>query len=356
MTAAHFIPAHYFDGRSARLHHVMLSTGEGTIRLHGDASRSYSTGAARLAEPFAHTPAVVYFDDGSHAEVPDAAMHPQLATALGYRKPWVVRWQEHTAAAVIALVLMVGLIASAWHWGIPAAAERLSHQIPASADHALGRNALALMQQQGLLQPSRFSHERLQQLQAVFDRIRPANPRIPLRMLVQSAPQLGPNALAFPDGTIVVTDQMVQTVHPKGNDLTADAAEALAGVLAHEVGHIEMRHSVRTLTRSSLTAALSATLFGDFSAVAAGLPALLSNMEYSRDMETAADGYAMDTLLRHGISTLPLAVLFDHLDEKASKVPKFVRQAMTYASTHPDAYARGQRLREAAAGQEKEEN
>lgn len=356
MTAAHFIPAYYFDGRSARLHHVMLSAGDGTIRLHGDASRCYSKAATRLAEPFEHAPALLYFDDGSHAEVPDAGLHPALAAALGYRKPWVVRWQEHTVAAVVALVLMVGLIASAWHWGIPAAAERLSQNIPASADHVLGRNALVLMQNQGLLQPSRFSNERLQQLQAVFDRIRPHGPRIPLRMLVQSAPQLGANALAFPDGTIVVTDEMVQTLHPKGNDLTAEAAEGLAGVLAHEVGHIEMRHSVRALTRSSLTAALSATLFGDFSAVAAGLPAVLSNMEYSRDMETTADAYAADTLLRHGISTLPLADLFDHLDEKASKMPTVFRQAMTYASSHPDGYARSRRLREAAAAREEQEN
>lgn len=340
------IAAHYFDGRSARLHHVMLSADGGMIRLHGDASRSYPTAATRLAEPFEHAPTVLYFGDGSHAEVSNPAMRPLLASVLGYRKPWVVRWQEHTAAAVLALVLMVALIASAWHWGIPAAAERLSHQIPASADHALGGNALALMQRQGLLQPSRFSSERLHQLQAVFDRIRPANPRIPLRMLVQSAPMLGPNALAFPDGTIVITDQMVETVNPKGNDLSEEAVAALAGVLAHEIGHIEMRHSVRILTRSSLTAALSATLFGDFSAVAAGLPALLANMEYSRDMETAADGYAADTLLRHGISTLPLADLFDHFDKNADKMPKLLRQAMTYASSHPDGSARGERLRQ----------
>ena len=341
------IAAHYFDGRSARLHHVMLSADGGTIRLHGDASRSYPTAGTRLAEPFEHAPAVLYFGDGSHAEVPDAAMLPLLAAALGYRKPWVVRWQEHTVATVAALVLMVLLIASSWHWGIPAAAERLSREIPASADHALGSNTLALMQRQGLLQPSRFSTERLQQMQAVFDRIRPPNPRIPLRLLVQAAPVLGANALAFPDGTIVITDQVVQTVHPKGNDLSAEAVEALAGVLAHEIGHIEMRHSVRALARSSLTAALSATLFGDFSAVAAGLPALLANTEYSRDMETAADGYAADTLLQHGMSILPLADLFDHFDKTSDKMPKLFRQAMTYASSHPDGSARSDRLRQA---------
>ncbi|KFI06921.1 M48 family metallopeptidase [Massilia sp. BSC265] len=348
--------AHYFDGRSARLHVVELSAGDGAIHLHGDeTTRSYRATATRLAEPFEHAPAVLYFDDGTHAEVADPAMRPLLAAALDYRKSWVVRWQEHTAAALAAVVLLVGLIAAAWHWGIPAAAERLSRAVPASADLSLGRNALALLQRQGILQPSRLSEDRIAALTSLLQRVQPAGPphfkpRIPLRLRVHAAPQLGPNALAFPDGTIVLTDDMVRMVMGKNNELDAHAAAALAGVLAHEVGHIEMRHSVRTITRSSLTAALSATLFGDFSAVAAGLPAVLSNMEYSREMELAADDYAAQALHAHGIPTAPLAALFDQLDEKKNKVPKFFRQAMSYAASHPDGYVRSRRLLEGEAG------
>jgi Zn-dependent protease with chaperone function len=341
--------AHYFDGRSARLHLVELSTDDGAIHLHGDTTRSYSTAGTRLAEPFAHAPAVLYFADGSHAEVQDPAMRPLLAEALGYRKPWVVRWQEHTAAAVAALVLLVLLIGAGWHWGIPAAAERLSRQVPVSADHALGRHALDLMRRQGILQPSRFSAERQQQLQSVFDRIRPNAPRIALRMAVHHAPQLGANALAFPDGTIVITDELMLKISPGDNDLTTEAVEKLVGVLAHEIGHVEMRHSVHILTRSSLGAALSATLFGDFSAVAAGLPAVMGNMAFSREMELAADDYAVASLRRHGISVVPMANLFDQFDtEENEALPKFLRDTMSYASTHPNSHSRSQRLRRAA--------
>jgi len=337
--------AHYFDGHSARMHVVDLSTGDGAIHLRGEAMRSYPASTVRLAEPFEHAPSLLYFDDGSHAEVPDPSMRPLLAAALGYRKPWVVRWQEHTVAAVVALVLLVLLIASGWHWGIPAAAERLSQNVPAAADGALGRNALALLQRNGMLQPTRLSEDRVAELGDILRRVQPAAPRIPLRLRVHAAPQLGRNALAFPDGTIVLTDEMVRQVMGKENDFDSDAAAALAGVLAHEVGHIEGRHSVRAITRSSLTAALSATLFGDFSAVAAGLPALLSNMEYSRDMELSADDYAARTLRARGISVEPLAALFDELDDKADRMPKFLRDAVSYGSTHPDGYARSERLR-----------
>ena len=339
--------AHYFDGHSARLHVVQLSTGDGAIHLHGETSRSYSLAGTRLAEPFAHAPAVLYFKDGSHAEVRDPGLKQQLMDALGYRKSWVVRWQENMAAALAALALLVTLIVVTWFWGLPAAAEHLAREVPPSADLALGRNALALLEKQGILKPSRLPEDQLAALHSLLQRVQPQPPRIALRLRVADAPGLGPNALAFPDGTIVLTDQLVQTALGENGDLDARAAAMLAGVLAHEVGHVEMRHSVRSITRSSLTAALSATLFGDFSAVAAGMPALLGNMEYSRDMELAADGYAAAALKRRGISLLPLADLFDHLDEQADKAPKMLRQMMSYASTHPDGYARSQRLREA---------
>lgn len=350
------IPAHYFDGRSARLHHVMLSAEGDTIRLHGDASRSYPTAAARLAEPFEHAPAVVYFGDGSHAEVPDAAMRQSLAQALGYRKSWVVRWQEHPVAAVAALVLLVLLIAVTWRWGIPAAAERVARGIPVSADQAIGDHALTLLEEQEILQPSRFSGERLAQLDAIFDAIRPGAPRIPVRLAIYHSPLFGANALAFPDGTIVVTDQMVKEIYPRGDYLSAEAVRKLQGIMAHEIGHVEMRHSVRIMARSSLTAALSATLFGDFSAVAAGLPAVLTDTAFSRDMELAADDYAIAALHRNKISVIPLANLFDRFDTKQQgALPAFLRETMSYASTHPDSHFRSQRMRAAARAKETEE-
>ncbi|MCD2515819.1 M48 family metallopeptidase [Massilia sp. G4R7] len=338
--------AHYFDGHSARLHVVQLSTGNGAIHLHGEAARSYSLAGARLAEPFAHSPAVLYFKDGSHVEVPDPAMHPMLMDVLGYRKSWVVRWQDNMAASLAALALLLALIAATWFWGLPAAAERLSRHVPPSADHAIGSNALALLERQGFIKPSRLSEDRQADLQALFQRVQPPGSRIPLRLRLADTPLLGPNALAFPDGTIVLTDQLVGVAIEKQSVFDAHAAAMLAGVLAHEIGHIEMRHSVRSMTRASLTAALSATLFGDFSAVAAGMPALLGNMKYSREMELAADDYAAATLKRRGISTLPLADLFDDVEEATEEaMPAMFRQAMTYASTHPDGHARSRRLR-----------
>ena len=351
------ITAHYLDGRSARLHPVELYVDDGAVTLRGAVDKSYPRGEARLAEPFEHAPAVLYFADGARCEVADPQARQALAQALGYRKGPVERWQERTWAALLALVLLVALIGAGATWGVPAVAERIAASLPPSADLALGRSALKALHAHGVLAPTRLSDERVAEVKQVLHRVAPSRPRLPLRLMVRDSPRLGANALALPDGTIVVTDLMVREILAGRGDFDADASAALAGVLAHEIGHVELRHSTRALARSSLTAAAAAALFGDFSAVAAGVPALLVNMRYSRAMETEADEYAIGVLRGRGISTAPLADLFGALDEARRKqgrnrLPDWLAQGTEYVASHPASAERSARLRAATPPQE----
>ncbi|MFL6673060.1 MAG: M48 family metallopeptidase [Massilia sp.] len=343
--------AHYFDGRTARMHPVDIGAGGGVIVLSGAVDKVYPATDATIAEPFAHAPLVLYFPDGACCEVPDPAAGHALAAALGYRKSRVVRWQERTWAALLALVLLVLLIAATAIWGVPAAAERIAAALPAGADQALGRTALAALESHGLLAPSRLSDQRLAEVEQVLRQIAPARPRLPLRVLVRDSAQLGPNALALPDGSIVVTDRMIREILSKEGDSDDQHKAQLAGVLAHEIGHVELRHSARSLARSSLTAAAAAALFGDFSAVAAGVPALLVKMRYSRAMEAEADDYAIALLRSHGISPAPLADLFDALDSApgvSRGLPDWMVKSTEYMATHPSSAQRSAHLRAAA--------
>lgn len=346
--------ASYFDGRSARLHPVSVDAGDGAIVLGGAVARRYPLAQTRLAEPFAHAPLVLYFPDGARCEVADPATGARLSEALGYRKSAVVRLQGQLAAALACLALLVLLIGAITFWGIPAAAERIADALPPEVDRTLGASGLAALERQGLLEPSRFSDERLAHIQALMREMAPQDGAPRLRLLVRHAPDIGPNALALPDGTIILTDQMVKLVAEAFGEDAEAADAALAGILAHEIGHVRLRHGARAVTRASLTAALSATLFGDFSAVAAGAPALLLNMQYSRENEVAADEHAIDSLLERGISTGPLAHLFEVLLEQESPAPDWMRDAGTYVSSHPDGAERSARLRGAMAEVEEE--
>jgi Zn-dependent protease with chaperone function len=170
---------------------------------------------------------------------------------------------------------------------------------------------------------------------------------MPLRLLVRASKRLGANALALPDGTIIVTDDLVRLFMNKGKELDDAGKASLIAVLGHEVGHVQKRHATRTMARSSLAAAFSAALFGDFSAVAAGLPAVLSQMEYSRAMELEADDYGVWILDRNGLAGDELAHALEVLEDaapEASQGPRWLSKSMGYLSTHPPIAERIRRL------------
>jgi len=339
--------AHYFDGRSARRHPVHLNVEAGKLLVSSPTfERSYPVATVALAEPFAAAPAMLRFADGAGCEIAGDSRR-RLLDALGYRKSAVERWQDRWPAVLLALALLVALLALLYFRGLPALAERIAAELPPSVDTRLGRSALASLERHHVLEPSRLSDQRIAEVEALLPGVLPAHPRMPVRLLVRNSPRLGANALALPDGTIVVTDWMVRLVQTRNNQLDDSGREQLSAVLAHEVGHIEHRHATRAMTGSSLMAALSAALFGDFSAVAAGVPALLTQMQYSRAMELDADDYAVARLRRQGRSPAAFIEALEALEEQApdeSSTPRWLRTTMSYMSTHPDTAERIRRL------------
>lgn len=347
--------ATYFDGRTARAHAVELTAHKDLLLLRGETERTYATRTTRLAEPFEHGSLTLYFEDGARCEMAEAAdsdCYQALRDALGYRPSRVARLTRHTWAAVLALVLLVALILATMIWGVPAAATRIAAALPPSVDRTLGESALKALHASGTLQESRLSDEWLAEVDAALRRVVP--PDVPVRLLVRKSDQLGANAIALPDGTIVVSDLMVRLIAGKAGEF-GDAQKAqLAGVLAHEIGHVRMRHGTRILAGSSLSAALAAALFGDFSTIGS-LPAVFASMSYTRDMETDADTYAIDLLRQRGISTLPLADLLERIDaggadedETEHDAPAWLwKEAGNFMSTHPLTAQRAARLRAA---------
>jgi Zn-dependent protease with chaperone function len=338
------IAARYFDGRSARSHQVELAILDGKLTLsNAELNETYPLADVELVEPFAGAPSVVNVPGGAYCEVHGAEDKQVLHDALAFRKSFVMRLQERWISALCAVVALCGVLFATVEWGIPALAERIVAMAPASLDKALGQQTLAALEHE-LVKPSRLSDQRIAEVQAVFNNIKPAGSRQPLQMLVRAVPGMGPNAFALPDGTIVMTDEMVKKIVGNGIEVAPYHQQQLTGVFAHEIGHVQGRHSMRIMARSSLTVALAATMFGDFSAVASGIPAILMKMQHSREMETEADNYAIRLMAEHQMPTAPLAALFQTLmDENksvVSKLPRWMRTTLGYASSHPSTIER----------------
>lgn len=126
------------------------------------------------------------------------------------------------------------------------------------------------------------------------------------------------NAFAMPGNHIFVFSGLIDR---------ARSPDELAGVLAHEMGHLELRHPTRGMIQQlGLSAALS-LMFGGSSA--GDLAFLATTLSYTRDMEREADGRAIVLLERAHIHANGLASFFRDLEkEEKSVVPDWL-------SNHP---------------------
>jgi Zn-dependent protease with chaperone function len=344
----------YFDGRNSTAHRVQIKFREHAVVLLGQGIELlFAPNEIKLAEPYSHAPVLLELGNGAHCEIQERADKKSVLRALRYKPSMVERWQSKWHGALGAVVVMIGLLFCAFHWGIPRLTTVLVARIPASVELDIGAQMLPVLDQ-NLFQPSGLSDQRMKQVRVIFQKIAPAHPRIPMRLVFRIAPRLGANAVALPDGTIVVTDQMIVAIVGKSGDLTGERANQLAGVLAHEIGHIEHRHTLQALLSNSAVLAISASLFGDYSALVTAIPTIVIGNEYSREMESEADDYAIQTLKEHQISPICMAEVFESLQRLSAKnafnsAPKWMRIMSDYSSNHPATALRIQRFRDAAA-------
>ena len=143
------------------------------------------------------------------------------------------------------------------------------------------------------------------------------------------------NAFALPGGVIVVHSGLIAaTKRP----------EELAGVLAHEIQHVESRHSLRGIVQNLGLRGLWTLATGDLGATIIGQTALeMTSLKFSRDDETEADMKGFDRLVNASIDPSGMPAFFKTMREKEAAMP------VAFLSTHPLSSERQQRLEQRIA-------
>lgn len=138
------------------------------------------------------------------------------------------------------------------------------------------------------------------------------------------------NAFAVPGGYVVVNTGLIKA---------ADSAEEVAGVLAHEVQHIERRHTLKNLLHSLGFRALSAMVLGDFSGALGDAAIKLSELKFGRDLESEADKLGLNALKKAGIAPQGMVSFFGKLSKQENSMapPELL-------SSHPASESRMQTL------------
>jgi Zn-dependent protease with chaperone function len=116
---------------------------------------------------------------------------------------------------------------------------------------------------------------------------------LPFPLHVEVVRRAEPNAIALPGGHIYVDDGLIAK---------AQMPDELAGVLAHEMGHVAHRDGTRTVLQTAGLSFLFGMMLGDFvgggAVVIAARTVLKSS--YSRRAETAADAYSVQLMQKAG--------------------------------------------------------
>ncbi|MFB9268617.1 M48 family metallopeptidase [Bradyrhizobium erythrophlei] len=222
----------------------------------------------------------------------------------------IVGWSIAAAASIVLVVL----------FGVPLAADRLTPLVPDAFERRLGDVAEAQVKVVFDGKPCTNAAG-----QAAFEKlVGKLRETAGLDNSVQSG-VLGSsvsNAFALPGGKVYLFEGLLAK---------AENPDEIAGVLAHELGHLRHRDSMREMIHNGGTSFLIGLLFGDVTGSGALIFAsrTLVTSSYSRDAETNADTFAIETMHRLGRPAKPMGELMLRVTGKEGGT------GLSLVSSHP---------------------
>lgn len=331
------VAAVYYDGKTPRRQAAELfAIGDEIVGRGAFGERRAQRAAVEISEPLGRSPRILRFEEGDSFEVADLEAFRLWLSAAGFRDSAVVGMQKRWSWTVLSLLGAVLLIAALYVWGLPALGKLIAPRVPASMLEVLSQQTLSVLDR-NLLAPSRLSEARRAALSEYAERVlRQGSDQPPHRLHFRSS-KMGPNAFALPSGDVIVLDQLVELA---GND------DEVTGVIAHELGHVAHRHGLRQMIQSSVVSFVVGIYFGDVSALATSMGALVLESRYSREFEHEADAYAARSMRAAGLGTEPLAAMLARMEE-ARTARREQSSRWDFLSSHPDTAERIARLRAA---------
>jgi hypothetical protein len=292
-------PAIFFDGATSARREVVVELAPEALHVRDAAGRLLAQWSYDHLEAMPAPEHVLRLGEAGSARLARLEIRdPQLAAAIDHRslpvdrsggterrmRAKVIAWSLAATAALVGVAL----------FGLPAIAGRLTPLVPHSVERALGKPIDA--QVRSHLDSARAGERFVcgaasteQAGRAAFDKLLgrlEAEAHLPVPLTARVLRHDDANAIALPGGYIYVFKGLIDR---------AETPDELAGVIAHEIGHVANRDGTRKVLESAGLSLLFGMLLGDFvggGAVVLAAQTILQN-RYSRDVEAAADVYAV---------------------------------------------------------------
>ena len=221
----------------------------------------------------------------------------------------------------IGMVLLLSLVVGGY-FGLKVAASAAVQAVPISVDQKIGKLAINSMELPGPDLDDEVVQEAVDGMVAKLAEGADIE-GLEFEVHVIDAPVV--NAFALPGGQIVVHTGLIEK---------CAEAEQLAGVLAHEMAHVTLRHGLERIGQSLGLAAAANVLLGDVEGIAVAGVELLEMAtvnSYSRTQEADADAEGVRLMRAAGWDAMALASFFEVLKDEHGEGP----DALSWISTHP---------------------
>jgi len=279
-------------------------------------------------------PRHIDFPDESSFETGDNDGLDRLLRPFSGRGAGVVHELEKFRPRLVVFVVMViALGFGIYRYAVPALVEVAIAATPPVVPRLMSQSVM-LSLDQTVFDKTTASEQRRREISDGFAALaaltpRGATPADPDRPAVytlnfRKGGAIGPNAFALPDGTVIITDELLELVPDN---------EVVLAVLGHEIGHVDHEHSLRQLYRAAGIATLIMMIGGDIGSGAEDVlvqgTALLS-LSHSREAEAQADRFSVEIMHKAGRDPAALARFFEMLRDKLGD-----KGTQDFFSTHP---------------------
>jgi predicted Zn-dependent protease len=152
------------------------------------------------------------------------------------------------------------------------------------------------------------------------------------------------NAFALPGGFMYINRGLIETTRSEGE---------LAGVMAHEMAHVALRHGTNQASKAYLAQAglgvlggfLGQSTTGQIIGAIGGFGLNAAFLKFSRTAEEQADIVGAQMLAAAGYNPLDMASMFETLQQQAGGNPSKFEQ---FFSSHPAPGNRSKRIQDEA--------
>ena len=315
----------YYDGKTSRLYPAIITVYETILTLKcADFSLDIPLSNVTIDPTVGSARTVIHLSDNAeiHSSDRDAIRRLEITLKSATPENLARHLENKLLYAAAALIVTVAIIASLLRWGLPALAQYAATVFPTDTEAKIGAETLETLDEL-YLNPTTLTVHRQKELLEHLKLMCTTQECPPFELLFRNSTTIGANAFALPGNKLIITDQLIDK---------AKHDEEIMAVLAHELGHIKQKHIVRMMLQSIGSGVILVMVTGDisnYSDLAAGIPAILLQQGYSRDMEDEADTFALETLLRAHIPPHRFSDILMRIDPDTNT-------SSTLFSSHPD--------------------